>query len=130
MKKTFIKSAVAIHLFLLLTAGIASQAQTTEKPVSEIKTTGFLKNEPVYELNINNASFGRYTIVITDEYGTPMYEETLAGTYLSRRFVLNRLELGSTGVIIQVLNGGIKEATHSIKNNRIYSESAFVTVKK
>ena len=129
MKKHFIKPAVAI-LFFLSTTAFAAEAQTNESPLSEIKTAGFLKNEPVYELSISNTAFGRYTIVITDEYGAPMYEETLAGTNLSRKFMLNKAELGSTGIIVTVFNGRNVHATYSIKNNRIYTDSAVVTVKK
>lgn len=128
MKQYFMKPAVAI-LFFLTTTGFAANAQTTEQPISEIKTTGFLKKEPVYELSISNTAFGKYTIVITDEYGAPMYEETITGTNLSRKFVLNRAELGSTGIIVTVFNGKNVHATYSIKNNRIYTDSALVTAK-
>jgi hypothetical protein len=130
MKKTLIKSAVALNLLFILLSGMSAQAQTTEKHLSEIKTAGFIKNQTVYELQLNNSTFGRYTLVITDEYGVHMYEEILAGSYLSRKFILNKYELGTTGVVVEVFNGTAKEATFIIKNNRVLTESTFVTAKK
>lgn len=130
MKKTIIKSAVALQLFLLLTAGMAASAQINEKHLSEMKVAGRMNNEPVYELHINNASFGKYTIVISDEAGIPLYEETLSGTNISRKFLLNKDELGNTGVVFEVYNGSIKEAVYLVKNNKIVNESTFEIVKK
>jgi 4-hydroxy-3-methylbut-2-en-1-yl diphosphate synthase IspG/GcpE len=130
MKKTIIKSAVAIHLLLLLLAGATTQAQTNEKPLSEMKVAGTLKNEPVYEINVNNTFPGTYTIVISDENGIPLYEETLSGNNIKRKFVLNKEELGATGVVFEVYNGRIKEAVYAVKNNRITAEHVFATAKR
>ncbi len=130
MKKIIIKSAVAFHLLLLLSAGITAQAQTTEKPLSEMKVAGRISNEPVYELNLNNTSFGNYTIVITDETGLVLYEEAVRGTNISRKFLLNKAELGSTGVLFEIYKGAIKEAVYSVKNNIITADTLFVTAKK
>jgi hypothetical protein len=130
MKKTIIKSAVAMHLLLLLTTAMASNAQTIEKPVSEMKVAGRINSEPVYELNINNTSFGRYTIVVTDESGVLLYEETLSGTNISRKFQLNKEELGSTGVVFEVFKGGVKEAVYSVKNNVVVADMVEATAKR
>jgi hypothetical protein len=130
MKKTIIKSAVALQLFLLLTAGMAASAQINEKHLSEMKVAGRMNNEPVYELHINNASFGKYTIVISDEAGIPLYEETLSGINISRKFLLNKAELGSTGVVFEVYNGRVKEAVYTVKNNVISADNMLATAKK
>jgi hypothetical protein len=130
MKKTLIRSAVALNLLLMLVTGIDSQAHSNEKRQSEIKTAGYIKNQPVYELQLNNTSYGRYTIVIADEHGVHMYEEILAGANITRKFMLNSYELGNTGVVIEVFNGSEKEATYTIKNNRVITENTLVTAKK
>jgi hypothetical protein len=130
MKKTIIKSAVAIHLLLLLTAAVTTHAQTTEKPLSEMKVAGRMNNEPVYEISVNNTLPGTYTIVISDENGVPLYEETLSGANIRRKFTLNKEELGATGVVFEVYNGKIKEAVYAVKNNRIAAEYVFATAKK
>ncbi|MBX9781976.1 MAG: hypothetical protein K2X48_01665 [Chitinophagaceae bacterium] len=130
MKKTIIKSAVAIHLLLLLTAAVSANAQTTEKPLSEMKVTGRMNNEPVYELQINNTSFGKYTIVITDEAGILLYEETLSGISISRKFLLNKEELGNTGVVFEVYNGKVKEAVYTLKNKVITVDNIVATARR
>lgn len=130
MKKTIIKSAVALQLFLLLTAGIAASAQTTEKPMSEMNVAGRINNQPVYALNINNTSYGNYYIVITDEAGVFLYEENVSGTNISRKFLLNKTELGSTGVVFEVYNGRVKEAVYTVKNNVISADNMLATAKK
>lgn len=130
MKKIIIKSAIALQFFLLLSAGIAAQAQTTEKPQSELKIAGRISNEPVFELHLNNTSFGNYTIVITDESGIVLYEEAVRGTNISRKFLLNKTELGSTGVVFEVYKGAIKEAVYAVKNNIITADGLPVTAKK
>ena len=120
MKKTIIKSAVALQLFLLLTAGIAASAQTTEKPMSEMNVAG----------RINNTSYGNYYIVITDEAGVFLYEENVSGTNISRKFLLNKTELGNTGVVFEVYNGRVKEAVYTVKNNVISADNMLATAKK
>jgi hypothetical protein len=130
MKKTIIKSAVAIHLLLLLTTTMTSNAQTPGKQVTEMKVAGSINNEPVYEININNASFGSYTIVVTDEAGIVLYEETLNGTNINRKFQLNKAELGNTGVVFEVYNKSWKEAVYSVKNKVITTDYLVATAKK
>jgi hypothetical protein len=130
MKKKFIQSAVAIQLLLLLTTGAAAQSINTDKPATEMKIAGQINNQPVFELFINNDAYSRYKVIVTDEYGTLMHEETLNGTNPSRKFMINKTELGETGVVFEVYSGGIKTATYTIKNNRIITDNFIVTVKK
>lgn len=129
MKKTLIKSAVAIHLLLLLNV-TTTHAQTIETSQSEMKATGKMNNEPVYEIRINNTLPGTYTFFVSDENGIPLYEETLSGSNIKRRFLLNKNELGSTGVVFEVFNGRTKEAVYAVKYNYITTEHLFVTAKK
>lgn len=117
MKKTFYQSAIALSILFALTTINPAAAADKNTPVTEMKLVGKINNQPVYELNINNAFFAAYTIVVTDEYGEVLHEETVSGVNISRKFQINTEELGRTGVRFDVKATSRKSTAFRVKNN-------------
>lgn len=130
MKKILIKSAVAINLVLLLTAGLTSKAQTADKTFTELRIDGEIKNEPVFTLSLHNKTAGKYIIVITDDEGTIMHEEKISGIDITRKYWVDREQVGTREVFIEVYNGNSIEASYSIKHHRITEVHQFTVKRK
>ena len=124
MKQSFIKSVAALSILLSLTTAVSATAGDKVNPSTEMKVVGTIKNQPVYELNINNSEHNAYLIVVTDEHGIVLYEEDVTGVNISRRFQINRTELGSTGVRFEVVARNRKAAAFTVKNNRVTAEDS------
>lgn len=131
MKKIFFQSAIALTILFTLTATTTALAGNKNNPVStEMKAVGLINNQPVYELNINNNTYATFTIIVTDEYGVVLHEETVAGVNISKKFQINIDELGTTGVRFEVIASTRKASAFSIKNNIVAAEDTTKGLKK
>lgn len=121
MKKILFQTAIALSiLFTLTTTASASTGNNT--PAAEMKAIGSINNQPVYELSINNNTYARYTIIVSDEFGVVLHEETITGINISRKYQINTFELGKTGVRFEVIASTQKADTFNIKNNVVAKE--------
>ena len=119
MKKTLLKSAIALSI-LFATISTSAFAGNTN-PVTDLTVVGTIQSQPVYELRINNEAYGEYTIVITDEFGVVLHEETVKGVNISRKYQIDTAELGTTGVRFEVVAVSHK-STFKVKNNVVSKE--------
>jgi hypothetical protein len=123
MKKTMIRSMMALAMIVAVSTA-ANATTNNNEPVTEIKTAGIRYNQPVYELNIKNENYAEYLITVTDENGIVLYEENVSGVNITRKFQLNKTELGTTGVVFEVTGKNNKPAVFTIKNNIIAKEDS------
>ncbi|HMO33053.1 MAG TPA: hypothetical protein PKE63_00600 [Lacibacter sp.] len=123
MKKFLITSAFALSLLLSFTNAVAGEGT----PAPELKAAGRINKQPVYQLRLNNSTAASYYLLVKDEFGVVLHEETLSGSNITRNYQLNTLELGATPVIFEVYNmaglltGSIRVdvATNQVANARI-----------
>lgn len=126
MKKTMKSAAIGLFTILAVATGFNANAGTTPNS-AELKLAGSLNNQPVFQLDLNNNLQQRFLIVVKDEFGTVLHEETVFGTNISRRFQFNN-ELDGVDVTIEVRD--VKTATTSVFNvkntTRVVAETAIV----
>ena len=131
--KTTIKNAV-IGLFTLvaiLTVNFAN-ATTTEDvlPAAELKLISHFDNQPVFQLSLNNAQTETFVVVVKDEFGTVVYQETLSGVNIKRKYQLNTEELGTVGLTFSIISkNNEKPVVFSVENSSRIIENT-VIVKK
>ncbi|RXK58412.1 hypothetical protein ESA94_17385 [Lacibacter luteus] len=104
--KTTIKNAVIglVTLVAIFTVNFAN-ATTTEDvaPAAELKLITHLDNQPVFQLSLNNAQNAKYLVVVKDESGAIVYQETVSGVNIKRKYQLNTEELGVTGLTFEIV---------------------------
>ncbi len=123
MKKTMKSAAIGL---LTLVASVTTF--TASAADAELKAAGKINNQPVFQLDLNNTNNSRFLIVVKDEYGVILHQETISGVNISRRYQLNTEELGGVDVRIEILNiNNEKVSVFQIKNNiRVENETSIV----
>lgn len=123
MKKTMKSAAIGL---LTLVASVTTF--TASAADAELKAAGKINNQPVFQLDLNNTNNSRFMIVVKDEYGVILHQETISGVNISRRYQLNTEELGGVDVRIEILNiNNEKVSVFQIKNNiRVENETSIV----
>ncbi|MBY0478706.1 MAG: hypothetical protein K2Q24_13750 [Chitinophagaceae bacterium] len=123
MKKTMKSAAIG---FLTLIASVTTFTASAGDP--ELKAAGKNKNQPVFQLDLNNHVNSKFMIIVKDEFGVTLYQEVVTGVQISRKFQLNTDELGGVGInfeIIDVKND--KTSVFQIQNStRIVNETYIV----
>jgi hypothetical protein len=104
MKRT-IKSA-ALGLVALVTVNLASA--TPYNNAAELKLVGRDNNQPLYQLNINNAASQEVIVIVKDIHGEVLHYEVLKGANLSRTFLLTVDEKEAADLRVEVINRNSK----------------------
>lgn len=132
--KTTIKNAV-IGLFTLVAviAVNVANATTTEEvlPAAELKLITHIDNQPVFELSLKNTQKATFVVMVKDEFGAVVYQETVSGVDIKRKYQLNTEELGTVGLRFEISSkGNEKPAVFTVENNsRISQETSVVKIK-
>lgn len=131
--KTTIKNAV-IGLFTLvavLTVNFANASATEEVvPAAELKLITHIDEQPVFQLSLNNAQNEKFVVIVKDEYGTVVYQETVSGVNIKRKYQLNTEELGAVGLTFSIIGkNNDKPVVFSVENSSRIIENT-VIVKK
>lgn len=132
--KTTIKNAV-IGLFTLVAviAVNVANATTTEEvlPAAELKLITHIDNQPVFELSLKNAQKATFVVIVKDEFGVVVYQETVSGVDIKRKYQLNTEELGTVGLRFEISSkGNEKPAVFTVENSsRISQETSVVKIK-
>jgi hypothetical protein len=109
MKKVLNKSILAMAF---MASSLASSATgkiedslkiKSDTPV-EFKYVGKMDDQPLFQLNLNNADVNEYIITLRDENGTTIYDEKITGKDVSRKYMLNLNEIDASEIRIQVKN--------------------------
>lgn len=114
MKRKMNKSkAMIIALMAAFTTAYSSQAHAMNNiadPPAKIKYLGNLDNNPVFQLNLNNADSGRFVVIIRDEYGTILHAEKITGKNISRTYRIDTdEEIKDGGLRFEVKSAGTKK---------------------
>jgi len=68
----------------------------------ELKFIGKYENQPVFQLNLNNAQEDEFTITFRDDYGNVLYAAKVKGSNISKKFMLNTEEIGDNALSVEV----------------------------
>ena len=116
MKKIFSNNclmAIAFFtVFSVVAAPFAMAADSINNPIMpiELKLVGNINNQPVFQLSYSgNTEQNVLTIVIRDEDGNSLYRENIKGESFTKKFLLNRDEIGE---------GKLRFEVYSKKNNK------------
>jgi hypothetical protein len=104
MKRT-IKSA-ALGLVALVTVNFASA--TPYNNAAELKLVGRNNNQPLYQLNINNATEQEVIVIVKDVHGEVLHYEVVKGANISRTFLLTVDENETADLRVEVINRNSK----------------------
>ena len=136
MKKIFNNNRlIAIAFFTIFTLAIAPAAMASEKnpvvPV-EMKFTGLIKNQPVFQLNFTgNSEQNEFTIFISDEYGNSLYSENIKGENFTKKFLLNTDEIGDNTLLFKILSNKTKQSvTYEVNRNTRLVQDVEINVVK
>ena len=76
----------------------------------ELKYAGSIENNPVYRLNLTNKDQkGTFLVSISDQYGVILYRESVSVANFSRKFLINRDELGNEPIRVEISFSGDKK---------------------
>jgi len=92
MKQTInVTKMITMGLFTLCTMGLtnATFAGTKTGDPAELKFIGKIKNQPVFQLSLNNNAADEYYINIKDADYNVLYSEKIKGENLSRKYQLD-----------------------------------------
>lgn len=95
------KLNIILVVFTLLSIGFTSSAFANNEKKNaevEVKFIGNHKDQPVIEVQFNQADESEYIIEVVDEYNYLLYKDVVKVSNGVRRFILNTEELGNTGV--------------------------------
>jgi hypothetical protein len=111
MKKILVSSAILLSAILTSTTVTAGD----KTPAAEINAAGFINKQPVYQLRLKNNTAASYFIVVKDEFGVVLHEESVSGVNITRHYQLNTLELGNTQVVFEVFtSNGVLAGTFKV----------------
>ncbi len=105
MKTTIKNTLIGLLTFAaIFTVNVANATITEEvSPAAELKVVAHLDNQPVFQLSLNNAQNEKFLVVVKDESGATVYQETVSGVNIKRKYQLNTEELGTTGLTFEII---------------------------
>ena len=119
---------ITMGLFTLCTMGLseATFARVKNDNPVELKFIGKIKNQPVFELNLNNNEADEYFINIKDENYNVLYSEKIKGENLSRKYQLaiDDADLNAPGFGVRVEVTSAK--THKTQVYKISSKTSMI----
>lgn len=117
---------ITMGLFTLCAMGFtnATFAGTKTETPAELKFIGKIKNQPVFELSLNNNASDEYYINIKDADFNVLYSEKIKGENLSRKYQLDidasELSDPAFGVRVEVTSA----KTHKTQVYKISSQAS------
>ncbi len=97
--------AIALIVALTLnfsTASANDEVKAKDIPGVEFKFIGNKENQPVFMLNVVNAEEDEYTISFRDKNGHVLYTDRIKGSNVTKRFLLNTEELGTSELSVEI----------------------------
>lgn len=114
--KTNKSKAVLIALMTMFTLWTVTPAMAVENRIdtpvnAELKYIGNLKNNPVFQLDLNNTEKEIFIVTIKDSKGVVLYAEKLKGENITRkyRFLMDEIEEGNIRFEVLAVNTNTKE---------------------
>ena len=130
MKQSMKNAVIGLLTLVAVTTGFTTFANDTKDitPSAELKMIGRLDNQPIFQLKLNNTVAEKFVIVVKDEFGLILHQETVSGVNITRKYQLNTEDLDGVDVTVEVSSAKTTQpVVFSIKNNtRVVSETAIV----
>jgi hypothetical protein len=128
--KTKIKNYGTIALFIVFsfvaTVTLANDVKK-DPPAAELKYIGILKNQPVFQLDLNSAKEEEFAISIRDEFGEVLYTERVKAKVFTRKFQLDTETLGDAVLRVEVKSGKNKPEVFTISRNTRFIEETSIS---
>jgi hypothetical protein len=126
--KTTIRNYGTIALFfvfsLVATVTLAND-EKKDSPVAELKYIGILKNQPVFQLDLNSVDEKDFSISIKDQFGEVLYTEKVKAKIFTRKFQLDTDNLDDAVLRVEVKSGKNKPEVFTInRNTRLIDETS------
>ena len=126
--KTTIRNYGTIALFFVLSLVTTATLANNEKkdpPAAELKYIGILKNQPVFQLDLNSADEKDFSISIKDQFGEVLYTEKVKAKIFTRKFQLDTDNLDDAVLRVEVKSGKNKPEVFTInRNTRFIDETS------
>jgi hypothetical protein len=123
-------STMAIALIVALTLNSVTvlandEVKNTNKniPGVEFRYIGTKENQPVFMLNLVNTVDEEFTISFRDKNGNVLYSDRLKGANISKRFVLNTDEIGTSELSVEIRS----KKTNQVQLYKIGTTQSVVT---
>ena len=132
MKTTIKNTLIALFTFAAIIAVNVASATTTEEviPTAELKVVAHFDNQPVFQLSLNNAQNAKFVVIVKDETGAIVYQETVSGVNIKRKYQLNTEELGTTGLSFEIIGkNNEKPVVFTVEKNVTVSEETLIVKK-
>ena len=132
MKTTVKNTVIGLFTFVAIITVNFANATTTEEvtPAAELKLITHIDAQPVFQLSLNNKQNEKFSVVVKDEFGTVVYQETLSGVNIKRKYQLNTEELGTVGLTFEIVGmNDTKPVVFSIQNSSRITEETLIVKK-
>lgn len=132
MKTTIKNAVIGLFTFVAIIAVNFANATTTEEvtPAAELKLLTHIDEQPVFQLSLNNTQDEKFFVVVKDEFGTVVYQETVSGVNIKRKYQLNTEELGTVGLKFEIISkGNAKPVVFTVQNSSRISEEMLIVKK-
>jgi hypothetical protein len=131
MKKTMKNAAIALVTLIAISTGFTASANTPGTvPAPQMKMIGRTSSDPMFQLKLNNQEFGKFIIVVKDEFGYILHTEVLSGVNVQRTYQLNQDELSGVGVSFEIVNEKNETTVFTITNsNTVVAQTAVAKLK-
>lgn len=115
---------IVMSIIAVMAIAISNTASATEKkPLNNtsavLSYAGKINSQPVFQLDLNNLNNEKYSIVLRDEFGTVLYEETVSGVNISRKYMLDVEEFRGVDVNFEVRSLTNPAATNFTVRNSV-----------
>ena len=132
MKTTVKNTLIALFTFMAIVAVNTVNAAATEDvtPAAELKVIAHFDNQPVFQLSLNNAQNEKFLVVVKDEFGAVVYQETVSGVNIKRKYQLNTEELGTVGLTFEIIGKtNAKPVVFTVENSSRINEETLIVKK-
>jgi hypothetical protein len=118
MKKTMKNAAIAFVTLITIGTGLTASATPTPAPAApQMQMVGRTSSDPMFQLKLNNSEFGKFVVVVKDEFGYILHTEVLSGVNAQRTYQINNDELSGVNVIFEIVNEKNETTVFRITNS-------------
>jgi hypothetical protein len=128
MKKRFMSAISKLTLGVLLFTAATTVNAATVNPgdkITEVKFVGTSEDAVVFNVTVDNPTGGKFSVIVLDEEGTPIFQEIYSDKKFDKRFKLPKSEKNKLTFVIR--NFKTADIKQSFEINTKYVEDVTVT---
>ena len=129
--KTYKTTAIALFALLTIVSTDNVMANESKKSANgiELRYVGNNENQPVFQLNVNNADEDEFLVTFRDEQNNVLYSGKLKGVNISKNFQLDTDTIGDNVMSVEVKSRKSNKS-EVYKINRTHSFTEDISVSK